>query len=164
MKHWTRTKQAGLVAALAVTAALTLGACSSGGSGQSNAASGSTTTAATAAASDTAELCSIFGDLAASGAGRDAQANPSTAEGWERRIATTQEIADAAPQEWKDEAETYVQMVKDRAQLAADNGYVAVDDLPADVREAFIAEHRDMQAQVNDLIAFMGSECGVSRG
>jgi hypothetical protein len=161
MKRSKQMRKAGVVTALAMTAAVALGACSSDGSEQGRAAPDTTTTATSA---DTSDLCSLFGDLAASGAGRDAQASPSTAEGWEQRIETTQAIADAAPEEWKDEAETYVQMVKDRAQLAADNGYVAVDDLPADVREAFIAEHRGQQAEVNELIAFMGSECGVSRG
>jgi len=77
------------------------------------------------------------------------------------RIETTAEIVDAAPAEWRDEAETYLQMVKDRAELAASNGYVDVADLPADVRDAFIADHRDEQAEVNELIAYMGAECGV---
>ena len=86
---------------------------------------------------------------------------PTTAEGWEMRIVTTGEIVDAAPAEWRDEAATYLEMVKDRAELAADNGYVAVDALPADVREAFIAEHRDEQAEVNELIRVHG--LGVRR-
>ena len=70
----------------------------------------------------------------------------------------------AAPAEWRDEAETYLQMVKDRAQLAAENGYVGVQDLPADVRNAFISSHQAMQAEVNRLIAYMGQECGAQKG
>jgi hypothetical protein len=161
MKRSRKMRRTGVFTALAMTAAVGLAACSSGGSEQGSPGVSSTSPTA---ATDASDLCTIFGDLAASGAGRDAQASPSTPVGWEQRIETTQAIADAAPEEWKDEAETYVQMVKDRAQLAADNGYVAVDALPAEVREAFIAEHRDEQAEVNELIAFMGSECGVSRG
>lgn len=83
----------------------------------------------------------------------------STPEGWERRIATNGQIVEAAPAEWRDEAETYLQMVKDRAQLAAEHGYVGVNDLPADVRNAFISSHRAMQAEVDELIAYMGAEC-----
>jgi hypothetical protein len=113
----------------------------------------------TAAAADSSALCAIFNQLAASGAGPGAQFQASTPEGWERRIATTGQIVDAAPAEWRHEAETYLQMVKDRAQLAAAYGYVGVNDLPADVRDAFISSHRAMQAEVDELIAFMSSEC-----
>jgi hypothetical protein len=115
-----------------------------------------------AAGDDSAALCAIFNELAASGAGPDAQFRASTPEGWERRIATTGEMVEAAPAEWRDEAATYLQMVKDRAQLAAENGYVGVNDLPADVRNAFISAHHEMQAEVDALIAYMGSECRAS--
>jgi hypothetical protein len=146
--------------ALMLAAALGVGAC---GSSASTATPPSTTTEATtttAAPTESADLCVIFGKLAANRGGRDAQAEPSTAEGWNTRIEITGQIVDTAPAEWKDEAETYLAMVKDRAEFAADSGYVAVDDLPADVRNAFIADHREMQAEVDTLIAFMGSECG----
>ena len=146
--------------------ALVLSACSSGGGG--SASSGSkrddevAVTATTAdSGSDPAALCAIFNRLAAGGAGRGAQFDETTPEGWERRIATNEEIVAAAPAEWKDEAETYLQMVRDRAQLAAEHGYVGVQDLPADVRDAFISSHRAMQAEVNELIAYMGRECGA---
>jgi hypothetical protein len=95
----------------------------------------------------------------ASGAGPDAQFRATTPEGWERRIATTGQIVEAAPTEWRDEAETYLQMVKDRAQLASENGYVGVNDLPSDVRNAFITSHRAMQAEVDSLIAYMSAQC-----
>lgn len=151
-----RRHTAWTIAALTLVSTFALGACSSGDGERAR------TTTTSVAAAESRDLCAIFGELAAN---RDARgggmSQPTTAEGWEMRIATTGEIVDAAPAEWRDEAETYLEMVKDRAQLAADNGYVAVDALPADVREAFIAEHRDEQAEVNKLIAYMGSECGV---
>jgi hypothetical protein len=50
-------------------------------------------------------------------------------------------------------------MVKDRAQLAAEHGYVGVNDLPADVRDTFISSHRAMQAEVDELIAYTSAEC-----
>ena len=160
-----RRRLTGLVAVL-VVGALALGACSDDGGNEAGARPGADDEAAvsttTPAASDSTAICAIFNDLAEGGAGRGAQFEASTPEGWERRIATTGEIVDAAPAEWRDEAETYLQMVKDRAQLAAENGYVGVNDLPADVRDAFISSHRAMQAEVNELIAYMRAECQPS--
>ncbi len=147
---------------LAVAGAVALTACSGE---QGDAGAGSTrrenaeTASTTPAASDATALCVIFNQLAANGAGPGAQFQATTPEGWERRIATTGQLVSAAPPEWRDEAETYLQMVKDRAQLAAQNGYVGVNDLPADVRDAFIASHRTMQLEVDKLIAFMSTQC-----
>jgi len=140
--------------------ALVLGACSDGGA--DDAAASPTTndrTTAPAAVSDSTALCAIFNQLVASGAGPDAQFRATTRDGWERRIATTGQIVEAAPSEWRDEAETYLQMVRDRAQLASENGYVGVNDLPSDVRNAFITSHRAMQAEVDALIAYMSAQC-----
>ena len=149
------------VAAFLVPLALLLAACSGGGSdATSTAKTEASTTTTTAAADDSTALCGVFRELAAGGAGPDAQTEATTAEGWTRRIATVQEMVDVAPAEWEDEARTYLQMTEDREQLAADNGYVSVDDLPADVRSAFISSHAAMQAEVNRLIAYMGQECG----
>lgn len=148
-KSWT-------IATLTLVGALALGACSSD-DGES---AGTTTTSAKATESQ--DICAIFGELAANRDDRGGgTATPTSAEGWAMRIETTAEIVGAAPAEWRDEAETYLQMVKDRAELAASNGYVDVADLPVDVRDAFIADHRDEQAEVNELIAYMGAECGV---
>lgn len=152
-----RATTSGTIATLALVTALALGACSS------NDGESASTTSTSTKATESRDICAIFGELAANRDDRGgAMSMPTTAEGWEMRIERTGEIVDAAPAEWRDEAETYLQMVKDRARLAADNGYVAVAALPADVREAFIAEHRDEQAEVNRLIAYMGSECGAT--
>jgi len=148
------------LAACVLPLALLLAACSGRGSdATSTVKTEATTTTTTAAADDSTALCGIFEQLAAGGAGPNGQNEASTAEGWERRIATVRKMVDVAPAEWKDEARTYLQMVKDRAQLAAENGYVGVDDLPADVRTTFISSHASMQAEVNRLISFMGQEC-----
>jgi hypothetical protein len=155
-------KRVGRLAALVLPGALLLAACSGGGSDTTGAAKTDASTTTNTVATDSAALCALFGDLAAGGAGPARQNEPSTAEGWQRRIATVEEMVDVAPADWRDEARTYLQMVEDRAQLAADNGYVGVDDLPADVRSAFIASHASMQAEVNRLIAFMGQECDVA--
>jgi hypothetical protein len=155
-------RRLGGLGVLAVAGAVVLSACSGGGGSDGSAAPNATDKTAgtpTSTASDSTAICAIFNELAANGAGPGAQFQASTPEGWERRIATTKRIVDAAPAEWRDEAETYLQMVRDRAQLAAEHGYVGVNDLPADVRDAFISSHRAMQADVNRLIAYMSTEC-----
>jgi hypothetical protein len=167
----TNGRRLGALGPWLVVGALVFGGCSSDSGNDAGAGSGAndkaasvteTTTAGTSdSTSDSGQLCAIFNQLAANGAGRDAQFSASTPEGWEQKIATTAEMAKVAPAEWRDEAETYHQMMKDRAQLAAENGYVGVNDLPADVRSAFIGSHQAMQAEVNELIAYMGRECGA---
>jgi hypothetical protein len=148
-----------VVAPLARAPAL-LGACADeSGSGARATTTTTTATTPTTAASGSTSLCAIFDRLVAGGAGPGAQFEATTPAGWQQRIETTAEIVDAAPPDWRDEAETYLQMVKDRAQLAAEHGYVGVQDLPADVRDDFISSHRSMQAQVNQLIAHMSSVC-----
>jgi hypothetical protein len=148
-----------------VPVAIGLAACSDGGGSEAETSARSddqaavTTTTTAAAGSGSTAICAIFEQRRASGAGPGAQYEASTPEGWERRIETTGDIVEAAPAQWRDEAETYLEMVKDRAQLAADNGYVGVNDLPADVRTDFITSHRAMQAEVNELIAYMSGEC-----
>jgi hypothetical protein len=142
--------------------AIVLAACSGGGADDADASpttNDRAVTSTTAPVSDSTALCAIFNQLVASGAGPDAQFRATTPAGWERRIATTGQIVEAAPSEWRDEAETYLQMVKDRAQLASENGYVGVNDLPSDVRNAFITSHRAMQAEVDSLIAYMSAQC-----
>ena len=160
----TDGRRLGGLGTLLVAAALVLAACSGDGGNDAGARPNTddkavVTTTTPAAASDSTPICAIFNQLAAGGAGPGAQFQASTPEGWERRIATTGQIVEAAPAEWRDEAETYLQMVKDRAQLAAENGYVGVNELPADVRNAFISSHRAMQAEVDELIAYMNAEC-----
>ena len=57
------------------------------------------------------------------------------------------------------QADTYVQMVKDRKQLAADNNWADVSALPADVRMGFARDHAQMQQQVNELISYAKTNC-----
>lgn len=157
-------RRLGGLGAVLVAAGLVLAACSGDGGSDAGESADTddravvVTTTATAGADSTA-LCAIFNQLVASGAGPDAQFRASTPEGWERRIETNGQIVEAAPAEWRDEAETYLQMVKDRAQLAAEHGYVGVNELPSDVRSAFISSHRAMQAEVDELIAYMNAQC-----
>jgi hypothetical protein len=135
------------------------------GCGSSNSAAPSTTSTAPSSiessspASDS-EFCSIFANLSQT---RDQGMSAKDQAGWDKNLETVQHIAAVAPGEIKAQADAYVQMVKDRAELAAANGYAAVADLPADARDAFIARHKDLQVQVNQLIAYAKSNCnGVS--
>ena len=142
-RHGTMSRRRlGIFASVVLAGSLALAACSGGDrSDASNARSKSDDRSASAEVAgevpESAALCAIFSQLAASGAGPGAQFNATTPEGWAKRIATNEAMVAAAPPAWRDEAETYLQMVKDRAQLAAENGYVGV----------------------NELIAYMGQEC-----
>jgi hypothetical protein len=118
---------------------------------------------------DTTAFCAVFQGIADRAAATGGKPNggptgsgpsePTTKAGWDERIKRTAKIVKTAPKAYKDEARTYLQLVKDRAKLAADNGYVTVAELPADVRSAFIADHIDEQQQANKLIAFAKTEC-----
>jgi hypothetical protein len=119
------------------------------------AAEATTTTEAAATGDDLAAFCAAFPQL-----GGDAQDQALTAEQWEARIANVEEIAAVAPAEVEAQAEAYVAMNEARAELAAENGYVAATELPADARQAFIGENRELQQQVNELIAYMQEHCG----
>jgi hypothetical protein len=161
-----------LVAAVTLGGALLLGACS-GGSADRAATTTTTTPKITSsgAADDTTAMCAVFQGIAARAAEQGGQPNggptgagpeqPTTEAGWAERVERTAQLVETAPDDYRDEAETYLQLVKDRAQLAADNGYALVEDLPADVRNAFIADHRDEQLQANALIAFAKEECDL---
>ena len=90
------------------------------------------------------------------------EAAPDDAAAWERRIETTASLADAAPAELQDDAQTYVELVEARAALFASHGYPAsLDEIPEADVQAFIADHTDEQQAANRLIEFAKTECGV---
>ncbi|MCU1376622.1 MAG: hypothetical protein JWO68_3908, partial [Actinomycetia bacterium] len=147
-----RTRRSGW-AVLVLAGAVLLGGCSSS---EPSAAPATSTTVTTVATADLTAFCSAFDDLAAGGGG--SQAARTEAE-WDENLALVQRIADAAPAEIAVQADAYVEMVGDRKALAAANGYVGTDDLPADARTAFITDHQDQQAQVNDLLGYAKANC-----
>jgi hypothetical protein len=147
--------------------AVLLGACSS--SGASDQTKSSTTTT-TEQATDSDAFCTEFRALAEQreqqGGGGvqpgSMEAVPDGKEGWDRRIATTSELAAAAPADYQDEGETYVELVTARAALFAAYDYPAsLADIPADATQAFIRDHGDEQQVANRFIAFAKEECGV---
>ena len=146
--------------AIAVTAVLLLVGCGSSNRAAPSATATTSSSVATAASGSASEFCAIFADLSQS---RDQGMSAKDQAGWDKNIETVEHIAAAAPAEIKAQADAYVQMVKDRAELASANGYAAVADLPSDARDSFITSHKDLQSQVNELIAYAKTNCdGVS--
>jgi hypothetical protein len=162
--------------ALVMASALALGACagddeSAAGKDDESAAVTTSTTPTRVGEFDLAAFCAVFEGIAdraraeggtpGAGPGGGGPAQPTSEAGWDVRIQMTARIATVAPPELVDNARTYLELVEDRAQLAAENGYVLVADLPPDVRRAFIADHRDEQAQANELIAYATGNCDL---
>jgi hypothetical protein len=86
----------------------------------------------------------------------------STKEAWEARLAATELVTRIAPNEVRAEAEVYLQMVEDRVALVAAYDYVAVTELPADVRSEFIAAQQGVKAQADAFISFAKETCRIS--
>jgi hypothetical protein len=129
-----------------------LAACGADGSGSLP----ETTTTTTAVADS--EFCATFDQLAAQRGGSDTARNADEAA-WDRNIATVEHIAEVAPDEISAQADAYVEMVEARKALAEANGWADVTELPDDERSAFIAEHGDLQQQVNELIDYARANC-----
>ena len=65
----------------------------------------------------------------------------------------------AAPPQFSLHAAVHLQIVYDRVDLLSAYDYVAVQQLPPDVRQSFIQEHFADQQIANELINFLSSEC-----
>lgn len=173
------TKAGTVLVAVVVTVvgALALAGCSgSGESATRDEAKAAVTTSTTTSTSTTGEFdlaafCAVFEGIAdraraqggtpGAGPGGGGPAQPTSEAGWDLRIEMTARIVKVAPPDLVDNAETYLELVKDRAELAAENGYVLVAELPEAARNAFIADHRDEQAQANELIAYATGNCNL---
>lgn len=160
------------IAALLLSTGVVLGACSSGSSDAATSttsppttsvADNSATTVVEAAAdsdtSDPDEFCATFADLGEQRGEDGGNESPDSATGWDERIAVVTHIAEVAPDEIQAEADAYVVMTEDRAELAAENGFVSVEELPDDAKADFIASHTDLQQQVNALIDYAKDTC-----
>ena len=103
------------------------------------------------------EFCNIFIGIRNTTA--ESGGNLDTAEAWEKRIVWTEQILQAAPQDYKENATVYLQLVKDREKLVAEYNYVPVLELPNEVRRSFISEHMNAQLISNILIEYATSNC-----
>jgi Flp pilus assembly protein TadD len=144
----------------AITLALVawLGACS--GDDVAPETKATTSTTSTTAVVGTTAMCDLFGAIAtqAQETGRrpgDAGAT-FTAEQWQLKVATTAKIVEVVPADYRDEAQTYLELVKARAGLARDHEYGPV---PEADRSAFIAAHHDAQQESNRLIDYVTGTC-----
>ena len=156
------------IAAVLLSAGLVLGACSSGSTDAATSTTAFASDPATTTgdpASDTAdtsnvdEFCAVFSDLGEQRGEDGGNESPDSAAGWDERIAVVTRIAEVAPDEIQADADAYVVMTEDRAELAVENGFVSVDELPADAKAEFIASHTDLQQQVNALIDYAKDTC-----
>lgn len=119
----------------------------------------STTVSLSTTATDTSAgldaYCALFSDIQASTS--DTALDSEAA--WQQRVAWTEEMARLAPAEYQDQAQVYLALVLAREELVSEHGYVSVQELPADVRSAFISDHTADQQISNELIAFSTSTC-----
>jgi hypothetical protein len=75
---------------------------------------------------------------------------------WDRGIETVGRIASSAPPEISTQADTYLQLVRDRKELAASYGY---GEVPKEATLEFGRAHASMQQQANELIAYAKDNC-----
>lgn len=80
---------------------------------------------------------------------------------WDQRLVITTTLVNLAPPEQQANARVYLQLVTERYQLVAQYNYVSVQQLPADVRNQFIATHQSQQDQSNIFIAYAQSTCNI---
>ena len=104
-------------------------------------------------------FCEVFRELSASGGGSGL--NLASKAAWDQRLAVTKQLVDLAPPAQQANAKVYLQLVTDRVQLASLYNYVSVPQLPADVRNQFIAAHQSQQDQSNIFIAYAKTTCNV---
>ena len=101
-------------------------------------------------------FCAAF--IAAS----ESDLNLTSKAAWDLRLAVTTTLVNAAPPEQQANAKVYLQLVTDRYQLVSQYNYVSVQQLPADVRNQFIATHQSQQDQSNIFIAYAKTACGIA--
>jgi len=100
-------------------------------------------------------FCEVFKQLSGS------SLNLTSKAAWDQRLAVTKKLVDLAPPAQQANAKVYLQLVTDRVQLASLYNYVSVPQLPADVRNQFIATHQSQQGQSNIFIAYAKTTCNV---
>ena len=74
---------------------------------------------------------------------------------WDKRIQLIESLILTLPDEWKGPGQTYLKIVKARAELLGQYNYVSSQELPNDVLKAFIEE----QKQADKLIDYLKTIC-----
>ena len=63
------------------------------------------------------------------------------------------------PDEWKGPGQTYLKIVKARAELLGQYNYIPPQELPNDVLKAFIDKYYEEQKQADKLIDYLKTVC-----
>ena len=108
----------------------------------------------------TLDFCDVFSSITRSAMG-GMQRNPSNEQEWQERVRIVEQILQTVPTEYDSHAEIYLELVKARRDLLKPYGYVQVTEIPAEVLNTFIDEHREHQIIANELIAFSKGLCGL---
>lgn len=85
----------------------------------------------------------------------------STKAAWEARLAAAERVTRNAPSEVRAEAQVYLRLVRDRVALVAQYDYVAVRELPPDVRTEFIAAHQGAKEQADTFLSYAKETCDI---
>ena len=137
-----------------VAVLLVAGMVVSGGCASSSPTNPTTTTATTATTGPASSFCQALKEASGSDLTLASKA------AWDQRLALTATLVALAPPAQQANAQVYLQLVADRVQLASQYNYVSVQQLPADVRDKFIADHQSQQAQANIFIDYATTTCG----
>lgn len=78
---------------------------------------------------------------------------------WDKRIQLIESLILTLPDEWKGSGQTYLKIVKARAELLGRYNYVSSQELPNDVLKAFIDKYYEEQKQADNLIDYLKTVC-----
>ena len=152
----TCVRSSRFVAVLLVAGIVVSGGCASSSPTAPTSPTTTATTTTTVTTSPTSSFCQALTDAS----GSDLTLTSKAA--WDQRLAVTATLVALAPPAQQANAQVYLQLVADRVKLASQYNYVSVQQLPADVRAKFIADHQSQQAQSNIFINYATTTC--SRG
>ncbi len=145
----TCMRSSGFMAVLLVAGVVVTGGCAS-----SSPTSPTITSTTTSTAGPGSSFCQALKDASGSDLALTSKA------AWDQRLALTAALVALAPPAQQANAQVYLQLVADRVQLASHYNYVSVQQLPADVRDRFIADHQSQPAQANIFIDYATTTCG----
>ncbi len=144
----TCMRSSGFMAVLLVAGVVVTGGCAS-----SSPTSPTITSTTTSTAGPGSSFCQALKDASGSDLALTSKA------AWDQRLALTAALVALAPPAQQANAQVYLQLVADRVQLASQYNYVSVQQLPADVRDRFITDHQNQQAQANIFIDYATTTC-----
>ena len=143
----TCIRSGGFVAVLLVAGMMVSGGCA-----PSSPTGPTTTTATTGPASS---FCQALKEAS----GADLTLTSKAA--WDLRLALTAALVALVPPAQQANAQIYLQLVADRVKLASQDNYASVQQLPADVRNTFIADHQSQQTHSNIFIDYATTTCNM---